>query len=305
MNIVIAGGTGFIGRALCASLGQEGHQIVLLTRNTEEAQRSCDSSISAVEWNGREGGVWERCLNGADAVINLSGASIAAERWTEARKRILTDSRILPTRLLVEAMSRCAAKPRTLINASGIGYYGASDDRSLTEEAPLGPGFLADLSLAWEREAMRAAALGVRVVTLRTGMVLEQDGGALPKMALPFRFFLGGPIMPGTQWISWIHRRDHIRLIHWLLTTPNVSGPVNAVAPEAVTMTDFCKTLGQALHRPSWLPVPSFVLTLALGELGTLMTTGQHVIPAKALTAGFTFHYPTLAAALRDMTIER
>lgn len=298
MQIVMTGGTGFIGRPLCAALCQEGHQVTLLTRRIE-AQRSYGLTVTAVEWNGREAGAWEHCLEGADAVINLAGAPIADGRWTDARKQLLIESRVLSTRLLVEAMSRRSSKPRTLVSASGIGYYGASDDRVLNEGAPHGQGFLADLSLAWEAEALRAAELGMRVVMLRTGMVLEQDGGALPKMLLPFRFFAGGPIMPGTQWVSWIHRRDHIGLIQWLLTNPNVSGPVNAVAPEAVTMNRFCEILGRVLHRPSWLPVPGFALQAALGELGTLMTTGQRITPAKALSGGYGFHYPTLEPALQ------
>lgn len=299
MNIVVSGGTGFIGRPLCASLCQEGHQVTLLTRRKKEAQRSCGSSVTAVEWNGREAGAWEHCLDGADAVIHLAGAPIADGRWTNARKRLLTESRVLSTRLLVEAMSRCSSKPRTLVNASGIGYYGASDDRVLHEGATHGQGFLADLCLAWEAAALRAAEFGARVVMLRTGMVLEQDGGALPKMLLPFRLFAGGPIMPGTQWVSWIHRRDHIGLVQWVLTTHSISGPVNAVAPDAVTMIRFCEVLGRVLRRPSWLPVPGFALHLALGELGTLMTTGQRVTPAKALSGGYVFHYPTLEPALR------
>ena len=299
MQVVVTGGTGFIGQPLCASLCQEGHRVTLLTRRREEAQRLYGATVTAVEWNGREAGAWERCLEGVDAVINLAGAPITDGRWNEARKRLLTESRVLTTRLLAEAVSRRTSKPRTLISASGIGYYGASDDRVLDEGAARGEGFLADLCLAWEMEALRTAEFGVRVVLLRTGMVLEQDGGALPKMLLPFRLFSGGPIMPGTQWVSWIHRRDHIGLIQWILTTPHVSGPVNAVAPEAVTMKRFCEVLGQVLHRPSWLPVPGFALQIALGELGTLMTTGQRVNPAKALSGGYIFHYPTLEPALR------
>jgi uncharacterized protein (TIGR01777 family) len=300
MQIVITGGTGFIGRPLCAALCQEGHRVTLLTRRIE-AQRSCDSSVTAIEWNGREAGAWEHCLDGADAVINLAGAPIADGRWTDAHKRLLTESRVLTTRLLVEALSRRSLKPRTLISASGIGYYGASDDRVLDEGAARGQGFLADLCLAWEAEALRATEYGVRVVILRTGMVLEQDGGALPKMLLPFRLFVGGPIMPGTQWVSWIHRRDHIGLIQWALTTQSVSGPLNAVAPEAVTMKQFCGLIGRVLHRPSWLPVPDFALRVALGELGALLTTGQRATPAKALAGGYIFHYPTLEPALRGI----
>jgi uncharacterized protein (TIGR01777 family) len=305
MQIVVAGGTGFIGRPLCVLLCQEGHRVTLLTRGREEAQRSCDPAATAVEWNGREAGNWEHCLEGADAVINLAGAPIVDGRWTKARKRLLTDSRVLTTRLLAEAMSRRTSRPRTLVSASGIGYYGGSDDRVLNEGAARGGGFLADLCLAWEAEALRAAAFGVRVVMLRTGMVLEQDGGALPKMMVPFQLFAGGPIMPGTQWVSWIHRRDHIGMIRWILMTPDVSGPVNAVAPEAVTMNRFCEVLGRILHRPSWLPVPGFALHLTLGELGTLMTTGQRVTPAKALSGGYLFHYPTLEPALRAILSKR
>jgi uncharacterized protein (TIGR01777 family) len=303
MQIVITGGTGFIGWPLCVALCQEGHRVTLLTRRIE-AQRSCDSTVTAIEWNGREAGTWEHCLDGADAVINLAGAPIADGRWTDAHKRFLTDSRVLTTRLLVEALSRRSLKPRTLISASGIGYYGASDDRVLDEGAARGQGFLADLCLAWEAEALRATEFGVRVVILRTGMVLEQDGGALPKMLLPFRLFAGGPIMPGTQWVSWIHRRDHIGLIQWALTTQSLSGPLNAVAPEAVTMKQFCGSIGRVLHRPSWLPVPGFALRVALGELGTLMTTGQHVTPSKALSRGYVFQYPKLEPALRAILMK-
>src|SRR5688572_15560438 len=283
MHIVMTGGTGFIGRSLCASLCQEGHRVTLLTRRIEEAQRSSGSTVTTVEWTGREAGSWEHCLEDADAVINLAGAPIADGRWTDARKRLLMESRVLTTRRLVEAMSRRSSKPLTLISASGIGYYGASDDRVLDEGAARGRGFLADLCLAWEAEALRAAEFGTRVVTLRTGMVLEKDGGALPKMLLPFRIFAGGPILPGTQWVSWIHLRDHIGLIQWALMTRNVSGPLNAVAPGAVTMYTFCEVLARVLHRPSWVPVPALVLQAALGELGTLMTTGQRVTSTKAL----------------------
>lgn len=299
MNIVVTGGTGFIGGALCRSLVGEGHRVSILTRRPGQVSRPTDEHLKSVPWNARDTGPWEQILEGADAVINLAGAPIAEARWTDARKQLITDSRVLTTRFLVRAMSQRSSKPATFISASGIGYYGASDDRRLDEGAPRGQGFLADLCLAWEGEALRAAEFGTRVVIVRTGMVLEQDGGALPKMLLPYRFFAGGPIMPGSQWVSWIHRRDHIGLIQWALTTPTVSGPINAVAPEPVTMNTFCEVLGRVLHRPSWLPVPGFSLQILLGELATLMTTGQRVIPAKAIAEGYTFHYPTLEPALR------
>ena len=299
MNILVTGGTGFIGRALRRSLSQHGHRVTVLTRKERVASDLFGTLFAKVEWNGREPGAWEELLEGADAVINLAGAPIADARWTEARKRLLTESRVQLTRRLVDAMSRRSAKPRVLISASGIGYYGPSDDRVLTEAAPHGEGFLVDLCLAWEAEARRAETFGTRVVLLRTGMVLEGDGGAFPKMLLPFRLFVGGPILPGTQWVSWIHRDDHIGLIEWALTTPSVSGPLNLVAPEPERMQWFCTTLGQVLRRPCWLPVPETVLSLALGELGTVMTTGQRVTPQKALAGGYVFRYPALEPALR------
>jgi hypothetical protein len=281
------------------ALSQEGHKVSILTRNSEGAARLLGNNMLPVEWNGRDTGPWERAVDGADAVINLAGAPIADARWTDARKQILTDSRVFTTRLLASALSRRASKPATFISASGIGYYGPSDDRLLDEGVARGTGFLADLCLAWEAEAMRAAEFGTRVVILRTGMVLEADGGALAKMLLPFKLFAGGPIMPGTQWVSWIHRNDHIGLIKWALTTATVSGPINAVAPESVRMNTFCEILGRILHRPSWIPVPRVAMNILLGELGTLMTTGQRVIPAKAIAGGYRFQYPTLEPALQ------
>lgn len=299
MNIVVAGGTGFIGQALCAALLHGGHRVSLLTRHTGQVLHQPDAHMNVVKWNARDTGPWEELLEGADAVINLAGAPIADGRWTDERKRLLTESRVLTTRLLVRALSRRSSKPRVFISASGIGYYGASDDRLLDEGAARGTGFLADLCLAWEAEAMSAAEFGTRVVILRTGMVLEADGGALGKMLLPFRLFAGGPIMPGTQWVSWIHRSDHIGLIQWAITTTTVCGPINAVAPEPVRMKTFCDVLGRVIHRPSWLPVPGIALNILLGELGTLMTTGQRVIPKKAMAGGYTFRYPTIESALR------
>jgi len=301
MNLVVTGGTGFIGQALCVSLSRRGHRVTVLTRNGRAASQLFGTLVTMVNWNGHDPGVWEESLEGTDAVINLAGAPIADARWTDARKQLLTDSRVHLTQRLVEAISQRSSKPSILISASGIGYYGPSDDRVLSEAAPRGHGFLADLCLAWENEARRAAEFGTRVVLLRTGMVLELDGGALPKMLLPFRLYLGGPITPGTQWVSWIHRSDHVGLIEWAVTTPSVSGPINAVAPEPERMQAFCATLGRVLNRRSWLPVPGTALRLGLGELSTLMTTGQRVSPEKALTSGYVFHYPTLEVALQTI----
>ncbi|MEK6803326.1 MAG: TIGR01777 family oxidoreductase [Nitrospirota bacterium] len=296
MKIIVTGGTGFIGHALVEELARQGHEVAVLTRKTGHGPQA---SVRCVEWDARSAGPWQSEVAAADVVVNLAGAPIAEGRWTDARKRLLMESRIVSTKLLVDALAGRSAPLPLLISASGIGYYGPSDDRLLDEASPIGRGFLAELSAAWEAEALRAGQLGTRVVLLRTGMVLEQGGGALPKMLLPFRLFAGGPVLPGTQWVSWIHRSDLIGLIQWAIATATISGPVNAVAPEAVTMKTFCATVGKVLHRPSWLPVPGLALHLALGELGTLMTTGQRVDPAKARAGGYTFRYPTLEPALR------
>ncbi|MFM8552440.1 MAG: TIGR01777 family oxidoreductase [Nitrospiraceae bacterium] len=299
-HIVIAGGTGFIGRPRAVHLAQAGHQVTILSRAPGAAVRHLTLPIVTLVWDGRSLGPWTKALEGAAAVVNLAGEPIANGRWTKARKQLLWDSRVGTTAMLVQALSQTASRPQVLLNASGIGFYGAGDG-SLTENAPAGSGFLADLSQAWEREAVKAEVLGLRVVRMRFGMVLGADGGALPRMLLPFQWFLGGPISPGDQWVSWIHRQDLVELIQWVLMNQHVNGPVNGVAPGAVTMKEFCRTLGQALGRPSWIPVPAFALKLALGELATLMTTGQRVEPAVALSGGFRFRYPNLKAALEQI----
>ena len=301
MKIVLAGGTGFIGRQLCRSLALHGHHVTVLSRSPEHAHPSLVPAVTLVGWDGATRGPWERTLDSADALINLSGEPIAEGRWTAARKQALRESRIGTTRLLVQTLSRLSSKPRTLINASAIGYYGPRDSTPVTEETPPGSDFLAHLCVDWEQEAMQAEALGLRVVRLRIGLVLGKDGGALLRMALPFRFFLGGPISPGSQWVSWIHRHDLTNLIHWILSHSEVNGAVNGVAPGSVTMDEFCRTLGRVLDRPSWLPVPEFALRLALGELATLLTTGQRVEPTVALREGYPFQYPRLEQALKGI----
>jgi hypothetical protein len=299
VEIVIAGGTGFIGKSLCEALNLHGHRVTMLTRRRAEVERIFGSTVRAVEWDAKSSGSWEQSLNGTQAVVNLAGASIADARWTDSRKWLLTESRVNATRLLVQACGRLAVKPLVFINASGIGYYGPQGDEVLDESSGPGKGFLADLCVEWESAAREASSHGIRVVCLRTGMVLEREGGALPRMVLPFRLFMGGPVMPGTQWISWIHRDDLVGLIEWALTNKTMAGPINAVAPSPVTMTDFCRTLGLVLRRPSWFPVPEFVLKMALGELGSVMTTGQKVAPVIAQRSGYRFLYPFLEGALR------
>ncbi len=301
MKIVISGGTGFIGRTLGRSLVCQGMSVTVLSRNLPHAKAVLDPSIKVVAWDGVTSAAWEHEIDSATAVINLAGEPIAAGRWTPKRKQLIVDSRVNTTRLLAQAMARRSTTSRILVSASGIGFYGASVDRIFDERNESGSDFFAQLCVAWEEAALAAQASGVRVVCLRTGMVVEKDGGALAKMLPPFRAFVGGPISPGTQWLSWIHREDLIGLIEWSLTNKQVSGPVNAVAPGAVTMKEFCGTLGKVLNRPSWLPVPAFALRLAFGELASVMTTGQRVFPKIALDGGYQFRFPQLEIALRSI----
>jgi uncharacterized protein len=298
MKIVIAGGSGFVGRQVAETCSREGFLVTILSRQPAADSQMASLSHRTLHWDGQQVGPWAKECDGADVVLNLSGASIAERRWTPRRKGDLTDSRVQSTQTLLQAIESWKTKPHTFLSASGIGFYGDRGSDRVDEKTPPGTGFLPQLCQAWESAAMEGERLGLRVIPMRFGMVLGRDGGALAKMTGPFRLFLGGPILPGSQYVSWIHQEDLTRLMLLLIATPSVRGPVNAVAPEPITMRDFCAALGSALHRPSWLPVPKTVLRIALGELATMLTTGQRVSPRKALDAGFTFSYGTIEPAL-------
>ena len=299
MKVVVAGGSGFIGRSLIARLAGEGHSVVLLSRSSGR-KVSLPAGVTLAGWDGATKGEWWSAVDGADAVVNLSGESIARGRWSEARKRALTDSRLWSTAAIVDAIVGVRNRPRVLVNMSAVGYYGDVPEGDVTESHPAGTGFLPELSAKWEREASRAAGQGVRVVLLRVGIVLEGDGGALPRMALPFRLFVGGPLGSGRQWMPWIHRDDVVGATIAAIRQPSLTGPVNLAAPGIVRMSDFCKRLGRVLGRPSWIPVPSFMLRLILGEMSVVVLSGQRVIPRKLLDAGYAFRYPELDRALRS-----
>ena len=299
MNVVIVGGTGFIGRNIAPVLAGGGHAVTILTRNPR-AVAIVGSGVEVQEWDPSNCQTLERIFQEQDAVINLAGAPIAERRWTPARKAVLRASRIETTRTIVTALSRLSTpvRPKILINASGVGFYGLETAHDVDETQGPGNGFLADLCVEWEREAFRATDYGIRTTCLRISMVLGQDGGALQKMVPPFKLFLGGPIGTGTQPVSWIHVEDLGRLVAAILEQPSYSGAINAASPHPVTMKEFCLQLGRALGRPSWLPVPALALKIGLGELSTLMTHGQSVNPFMAQGLGFTFNYPNLESAL-------
>jgi uncharacterized protein (TIGR01777 family) len=297
MKLVITGASGFIGTALCRELLQRGHTLTLLTRG---APREPNTGVK--RWHHWTPGTlrdWDAELDGVDGVVNLAGEPIAEEKWSATQRRRLEKSRVDATHVLIQACAKAQHRPKFLINASAVGYYGPRGDEIITEEAAPGTDFLSQLCCNWEGEARQAEQLGMRVVLLRTGIVLGAGGGALAKMVPPFKWFTGGPLSSGKQWMSWIHLHDQVRLILYLMENPQAAGPVNATAPNPERNKDFSRALGKVLHRPSWLPVPGFLLRIGLGEMADMLLTGQRVIPAVAQKLGFEFRYPTLPEALK------
>lgn len=297
MHILITGGTGFIGLELVASLRRDGHAVSVLTRDTDAARTRLPSGVAIVaDLAG---------LNDVDAVVNLAGQNLGAQRWTQARKLAFRESRIGLTHQLVDWMERLERRPAVLVSGSAIGWYGPRGDETLTEDSTPGDDFSARLCVDWEAAALKAEALAVRVCRLRTGIVLGRSGpaggGALAQMLPAFRLGGGGPMGSGRQWMSWIHIADHVALIRWLIDSARAQGAYNGTAPEPVTNAEFARTLGAALHRPAVLPMPGFALKLIVGEMAEILLTGQRVLPQRSLDQGFRFRFPTLAAALADV----
>jgi uncharacterized protein (TIGR01777 family) len=298
MRIVIAGGSGFLGRALAAGLAAEGHEVVVLSRRGS----AIPGAARGVAWapDGTATGGWSREIDGAGAVVNLAGEGIADRRWSAQRKAAIRESRVRATRSVVAAIRDAQTRPPVLVQGSAIGYYGTDGDERLDESASPGSDFLADVCVRWEAEAHPVAALGCRLAVIRTGIVLARDGGALKELMRPFRFFVGGPMASGRQYMSWIHRDDWVRLVSWAIATTSASGVYNATAPEPVPNATFSRALGRAMHRPSLLPVPAFALRVIVGEFAQSgLIEGQRVVPRRALDAGFQFKFPDLDSALR------
>jgi uncharacterized protein (TIGR01777 family) len=296
MQIVITGARGFIGSALCAALLERGHGLTLLTRGSPR-----DANTGTKRWLHWTPGAlreWDAALDGVDGVINLAGEPIAERRWTEAQRRRIEKSRIDATHSLVQACAKAKQKPHFLINASAVGYYGAHGDETITEASAPGKDFLSALCRDWEEEAKKAEELGMRVVLLRIGVVLGPGGGALAKMARPFRFFVGGSIGSGQQWMSWIHREDLVGLILHLIGRTEIHGAVNATTPNPARNKEFSKALGKVMGRPCWAPVPGLALKIVFGDMAEMLLTGQRVVPVAAEKSGFRFRYPELQGAL-------
>lgn len=302
MKVLIAGGSGFIGRHLSSRLVSDGHEVVVLTRQQQTAP---SSGVRFATWDGRTPeGAWVSELEGADAIVNLTGASIGGRRWTARRKAELLSSRVVPTAAIVQAIERRPAehRPSVLVNASGIDYYpDRRDDQAIAEDGPLGTAFLARLCQQWEAAATRAEALGVRVVRIRTSMAFGRGAPAFFLVTLPFRLFVGGALGDGGQWFTWIHIDDLVGLYRLAIENARLSGPINAVAPDVRRQRELAQEMGHVLHRPSVLPAPALLLRLALGEQADLLLHGRHAIPAKAQAAGFAYAFGGLHEALEDL----
>ncbi len=301
MKIFMTGATGFIGRSLTVSLLAAGHDVVAISRGAKRAKEILGEKVRIVEGNPAIAGDWLEEVKTSAAVINLCGAPIMKKKWTPSRKQHLLDSRILPTRLIVEAIKSAADRPKVLISGSAIGYYGDRGDEIVDETSPPGNDFGAKLCSQWEAEAEKASELGVRVVTLRTGMVLGRGGGSLAQMIIPFKFFAGGRIGSGRQYISWIHLKDHVGITMLALADNSLTGPINMTTPSPAQNRDFMAAIGKAMGRPSWLPIPSFALKIIFGEGADLPLGGQRVLPEKAQEAGYIFLFSDLSAALADV----
>lgn len=302
MRVLITGGTGMIGRALAAKLLQESsdNEVIVLSRNPERI-RDSQPGVRYLSWDGRQAQGWENAIEDLDGIVNLAGESIAAGRWTAARRERIQDSRVNAGRAVTETLQNARNKPRVLLQASAVGIYGPRGDEIIDENASPGTDFLSHVAVAWEASTAPVEALGVRRVVVRLGVVLDASGGALPRMVLPFRFFVGGPLGHGRQRFPWIHLADVASSLHFLLKHEEAQGVFHLTAPNPPTNAEFVHALGHVLKRPSWLPVPAFALRLLFGEMATVLLDGQNAVPRRLQALGFNFRYGEMEAALRDL----
>ncbi len=301
-TIIVSGATGFIGRNLCRILMTRGYWVVALSRHPERASGLFGDCVEVVGWDAQTPIGWARYADGALGIINLTGENIASGRWTPAQKATIRQSRLAAGNAVVAAVQQARNRPRVVIQASGIGYYGNRGEELVNEYSPPGAGFLAEVAREWESSTQNVTELGVRHVIIRTGIVLGRNGGFLSRIQLPYRLFLGGHPGNGKQWLSWIHIKDEIEAICFLLEQEKLAGPFNLCAPHPLRARDFFHSVGSAMGRPSWLTVPGFVLRIMLGQMAEeLILAGQRAAPKRLLEEGFRFLYPDAQMALRDI----
>ena len=308
MRIVITGGSGLIGAALAREMGEAGHEVVVLSREPSRV-KSLPPNTRAVywegkwegKWDGRTAGDWAKLLDEDTAIVHLAGDGVASGRWTDEKKKRIRDSRVESGQAVAAAIRQATAKPRALLQGSAVGYYGDCGDEVVEEPHRPGDDFLARVCVEWEASTAEVEALGVRRPVLRTGIVLSKEGGALPRMALPFRMLAGGPLGNGRQWVPWIHAADEVGAIRFLIENDTATGPFNLTAPAPLTNRDFSRALGRVLSRPSFAPAPGFALRFLLGEMADAVLNGQRAVPRRLLELGYKFRFPEAAGALGEL----
>jgi uncharacterized protein (TIGR01777 family) len=300
MHILVTGGTGIIGRRLVEHLIQHGHTLTVVSRQAQKPP-ALPAEITFARWDGRTAAGWGHLVEQVEAIVNLAGAGIADARWTDERKQILWESRVNAGKAVVEAIGAANNKPQVLVNASAVGYYGPKQEEPVTEESDPGKDFLAGLCIAWEAATGPVEGMGVRRVIIRSGVVLDNRGGALPKMLLPFRLFAGGPIGSGRQWVPWIHYDDEVNAIRFLIENEAANGPFNLTAPNPLRNRDFARAIGKAMKRPAFFPTPAVGLKLVFGEMSAALLEGQQAVPKRLQELGYEFKFSTAEAALENL----
>jgi hypothetical protein len=300
-KVIITGASGLIGRQLFKELLNRGDEITIFARDPASAKQQLPGAKDYVKWDYLELDPWQKMVDGKNAIIHLAGANISGKRWTEKYKKEILESRIISTQNLIKAIGNSNNKPECFIISSAVGYYGDAGNETLTEASPSGNDFLSKVCTKWELESHKVDELGIRRVNVRTGVVISADGGALKKMLLPFKFFVGGPLGNGKQWFPWLHIDDIIRIYLFALDNPNIQGPLNAVSPGLITMKNFAENIGEVLHRPSIFSVPKIILKIIIGETAEPILASQRVIPEKLLQSGFKFKFENIENALTDL----
>jgi uncharacterized protein len=301
MRVIITGGSGLIGRNLAVDLLKDGHEVIVLSRDPQRRSGNLPQEVRLEQWDGGSAQGWGHLVEGAGAIINLAGENIGERRWTETRKQAIIESRLNAGKAVSAAVQQAKHKPGVVIQISGVGYYGSQADEVITEESAPAEDFLSQIAQQWESSTAPVEQAGVRRVVVRCGVVLSLEGGAFPRMLMPFKFFVGGPLGNGQQWISWIHLRDEVAGLRFLMENPQASGVYNLTSPYPLKNADFERAIGQTMHRPAIIPTPAFAIRLLFGEMAITVLEGQRVRPERLEQEGFVFHFPRIEEALRDL----
>ena len=304
MKIILPGGSGMVGSLAAAYFANQGHSVIILSRSPEKSRQQLTALPSSVQvhgWDGATAQGWSELIDGDAAIINLTGENLANRRWTPAQKKIILESRTQPGRAIVQGVEQAPEKPAVVLQVSAVGFYGTSQGEVITEDDPAGNDFPAKVCQAWETTTAPVEALGVRRVVMRTGVVLSERGGALPRLLLPFKLLIGGPLGNGRQWLAWIHELDQIAAFQYFIENPACQGVYNVTSPNPVQNRDFARAIAKAYGRPSWIPAPAFAIRLLFGEMATVVLDGQRVIPQRLLAEGFEFQYAEPLAALKQL----